>query len=249
MSLGRPALIIGTSLLLAALVGLPASSLERTVRAAPPAPIRVPGPLQGPLSGGPEVDCGDLLLNSDEFYDGGGYGWQYGGVQRPFYGAWAESYTATGEVCGAVFDFTRNSPPAGRRMDVYVWQDAGGRPGTVTCVEPEVDPGPVAWFPYVSRHVVPLSTGCCVESTWWIGFWGNWPGEHSDWLVAADQDSDYSQVPLMNIAPGLGYPTGWQNVSVVWGATSAVGIGAMVRPCGPTPTVSTTWGRVKTLYR
>lgn len=249
MTLGRPAPSIGTSLLLATLVSLMAPSLERSVGATTPAPARVAGPLHGPLTGGVDIDCGDFLMNSDGLYDGGGYAWQYNGVQRPFYGAWAESYGATGEVCSAVFDFTRLDPGVAKRMDVYVWDDLGGQPGPIVCVVYDVDPGPIDSFPNVSRHQIEMPAGCCVDSEWWIGFWGNWPGERSDWFVGADQDSDYSRMPLTNIAPGLEYPSGWQYVSVVWGATAAVGIGAMIRPCEPTPTVATTWGRVKALYR
>ena len=54
---------------------------------------------------------------------------------------------------------------------------------------------------------------------------------------------------MTNIAPGIGYPTGWQNVSVTWGPTQALGIGAEVTPCDPVPTMESSWGRVKSLYR
>ncbi|MEZ4651972.1 MAG: hypothetical protein R3E97_24860 [Candidatus Eisenbacteria bacterium] len=210
---------------------------------------QVPGPLQEVLIPMPESDCGELLINSDEAYDGGGYAWSYGGVQAPYYGAFGERYSVAGEVCGAVFDLTRILPSAGRTMDVYVWQDQGGLPGVVACVEYGVDPGTIAWFPSVSRHTISLSSVCCVESPWWVGYWGNWPGMLSDWYVGADQDNGSSGFPFTNVAPGIGYPTGWQNVSVTWGPTSALGIGALVRPCEPTPVGGSSWGAIKALYR
>ena len=55
-------------------------------------------------------------------------------------------------------------------------------------------------------------------------------------------------VVLTNIAPGIGFPTGWNDVSVVWGPTVALGIGAEVLPCEPTPTKTTSWGAIKALY-
>ena len=73
---------------------------------------------------------------------------------------------------------------------------------------------------------------------------GTGPG----WWVGADLDGP-GGFPYTNIAPGIGFPTGWQDVSVLWGPTQALGIGAEVLPCDPVPTVGTTWGRIKALLR
>ncbi len=54
--------------------------------------------------------------------------------------------------------------------------------------------------------------------------------------------------PFTCIAPGIGYPTGWQDVDTVFGPTRAVGIGTWVRE-PPTPVQEKSWGAVKALYR
>ncbi len=51
-----------------------------------------------------------------------------------------------------------------------------------------------------------------------------------------------------NIAPGIGYPTGWQPTDVVWGPTQSIGIGAWAGE-GGSRIVNTTWGRIKDIYR
>jgi hypothetical protein len=85
------------------------------------------------------------------------------------------------------------------------------------------------------------------QQQWWVGFWGNWPGELQGWLIGADLDGPGS-APKTNIAPGIGFPTGWQNVSVAFGPTRALAIGAEIVECQPTPAKQSTWGIVKALY-
>lgn len=189
--------------------------------------------------------CGTIVLNADGEYEAA-FHWQYDGVQPPYYGAFAECYTVDGEVCAAVFDFTRADPPAPGRLDAYVWADQAGEPGEVTCMVAGVDPGPIASWPMASRHSIPLPDGCCVSGDWWVGYWPEWPGNDALWSTTADLD--LIGCPFTNIAPGIGFPTGWQNVSVVWGPHGSLGIGAEVIPCEPTPIVQSTWGRIKTLY-
>ena len=192
--------------------------------------------------------CDSLLFTADRIYDLNAYGWWYDGVQPPYYGAFAEQYDAAGELCDAVFDFTQTGNAHGALMDVYVWADDGNVPGEVLYLVTDVDPGPIAWYPDFSRHTAPL-WGAEVSGLWWVGFWGNWPGEIGDWFIAADGDGPRPGRPSTNVAPGIGYPTGWQNVSVAWGATQALGIGATIRPSEPTPVNRTTWGGVKALFR
>ena len=52
--------------------------------------------------------CGSLLLTSDETYESG-WGWQYGGVTHPYYGAFAECYFESVALCAAVFDLTKGA--------------------------------------------------------------------------------------------------------------------------------------------
>ncbi|MCC7143280.1 MAG: hypothetical protein IT349_14370 [Candidatus Eisenbacteria bacterium] len=191
--------------------------------------------------------CGTLLFTADGTYENG-IAWSYGGIRSPFYGAFAECYTGAAEVCTAVFDFTQIGLQFDTRMDVYLWDDAGGCPGNVLCLMAGVDPGPIAFWPTVSRHEIELA-GCCVPETWWIGYWRDEIGGAAGWFSAIDVDGAASGCAKTCIAPGIGYPAGWQDASIVWGPMSAIGIGARVRPCDPVAVEQKSWGGVKALYR
>lgn len=196
---------------------------------------------------GASEPCGDVLLNADGRVEAG-YAWQGEGVQEPYYGAFAECYSGEAAVCAVFFDFSQVSESqSGQTMDVFVWDDANGEPGAILAVVSDVDPGPIASWPDFSRHSVTVPELPCTESAWWVGYWGDWPGESYGWAIGADLDGP-GGCPLTNIAPGIGLPSGWQNVSVVWGPTTALDIGAEVLECSPTPIVTSSWGRVRALY-
>ena len=180
--------------------------------------------------GRPDPECGTLLWHADGSVEGG-YTWQYGGVVPPYYGAFAERYEGEWEVCAQVFGFGRLSYYPERLMDVYVWDDAEGNvPGDVLCLTTGVDPGPIANWGNISYHRVEIGPGCCTGEVWWTGFWGDWPGALPGWLVGADLDGPGGGRPVTNVAPGVGYPSGWQDVMVVWGPTQALFLGAEVIP-------------------
>jgi hypothetical protein len=106
----------------------------------------------------------------------------------------------------------------------------------------------LAGWPMIARNVFTLPEPVCVEGTWWIGYWADYSG----WIpffVAADVDGPGGGSPLTKIAPGQGYPTGWQDVAVRWGPTAALGIGAEVDSCPPTPVEGATWGSIKVMFR
>ncbi len=204
------------------------------------------GDAGGVLVKGREL-CGPVLIHSDDVYESA-FGWQYGGVQAPTYGAFAECYTGTGQICAAVFDLTRVSgdlPPA--TMDAYVWEDGGGIPGSVLCVATGHEPAPIAFWPQTSREEVPFPD-CCVSGQWWIGYWPNWPGEIARWYVAVD-DTNERGCTQTSYAPGIGYPTGWHDVTQAFGSAQSLGIGAELVSCSPTPVRGETWSRVKAIYR
>lgn len=195
------------------------------------------------FSGG--SDCGTLLFNADATYETA-YAWQYEGIAPPYYGAFAECFHGPAEVCALICDLTGSGLPADSDMDVYIWADAGNVPGAVLVALPEV---PVGVPPYGSfrRYVVPLPNGPCIADRAWAGLRGNMDG-NALWYVGADYDGP-GGCPMTNIAPGLGYPTGWRDVSVVWGPTAAVGIGVEVLPCEPVPIEEQSWGEIKRLYQ
>lgn len=190
--------------------------------------------------------CGVLSMNADGTYENG-YCWQYGGVVAPNYGAFAECYAGNGKVCSVDLDLTQVGGFFGQTLDAYVWGDAGGAPGNVLCLKAGVNPGAPAFWPSLSRHAIALDDGCCVNGAFWAGYWGNWPGASCAFFIGADLDG-FGGCPYTNIAPGIGFPTGWNNVSVAWGPTQAIGIGVELTDCGPVATDATTWGAIKNLF-
>jgi hypothetical protein len=191
--------------------------------------------------------CGTLLFNSDGGYENG-FAWQYGGTVAPDYGSFAESYSTPGmQACSIVLDLTQTGYQAGQTLDAYAWGDAGGVPGAVLNVSTGATPGTIAFWPSLSRHAFSLTPNNNCGDTTWTGYWGNWPDAHSGWFVGADTNG-FGGTPLTNIAPGIGYPTGWNNVSIVWGPTQAIGCGGEFVSCD-VPVEEATWGQIKNLYK
>ncbi|MEZ4648231.1 MAG: hypothetical protein R3E97_05480 [Candidatus Eisenbacteria bacterium] len=198
------------------------------------------------LESGTAGSCGWIKFNADRTYENS-YAWQYGGVVPPMYGAFVEIYDSYRETpCAIVLDLTQTGGDAGQTLDLYAWSIVAGLPGQVLGIRTGVDPGPIATWPSVSEHVLEFSSDCA--DSMFLGFWGNWPGGPSGWFVGADLDG-FGGCPMTNIAPGIGYPTGWQNVSIVWGPTQAIGIGGEFIECGPVPVQESSWGKVKALFR
>jgi hypothetical protein len=188
-------------------------------------------------------NCGTLLFNANGTYENG-YAWRYGGITPPCFGAFAECYTGATRVCSVSFDFSAIGTQDGQSMDIYIFNDVGGFPGPVVA-SLRVTPGPVALWPGVSRHSFALSSDCTAND-WWVGYWGDWPGQIQGWFVGADLDG-FGGCSATNVAPGIGYPTGWHDVSVIWGPTQALGIGAEVNGC-TTSVIDSSWGRIKRLF-
>ncbi len=187
-----------------------------------------------------------LFLNADGSYENG-FAWQYGGSVPPYYGAFAEGYNASGNVCGAQFMFsTLSGYYYGQTLDAYVWDAAGGNPNNVLSVTTGVAITPPALWPNISTHDIDVADAG-VAGDFFVGFWGNWPGLLCGWFIAADLDG-FGGMPRTNIAPGIGYPTGWNDPSTIWGPTQAMGIGAYLGEGGPVPTETKTWGQIKNLY-
>lgn len=198
------------------------------------------------IPSGDENPCpgSELLCNHDGSFENG-YAWQYGGVVAPYYGAFAEGYNASGNLCGMQFHFTTVSGLyANQAFDVYAWDSDGVNPNNVLSVTVNLHvPMPAIW-PNISAHDI-NSDDVAVAGDFFVGYWGNWPGLLTGWYIAADLDG-FGGLPRTNIAPGIGYPTGWQDPSIVWGPTQALGICAYVG--GPIPVEETTWGAIKALY-
>jgi len=183
-----------------------------------------------------------LFLNFDGSAENG-YCWQYGGIVPPYYGAFAECYDGTGTICGIQLHLTGIGNPC-NTLDAYVWGDQQGVPGNVLGMTTGLNPCPVATWPSISTHDIAI-TGVAVSGAYWIGYWSDNSAQGCGYFVAADTDG-FGGCPMTNIAPGIGYPTGWNNASTIWGPTQSLGIGAWLGSGPPpNPTVNTTWGRVK----
>ena len=167
---------------------------------------------------------GALHYNHNGSFENG-YAWQYDGVVPPYYGCFGEAYDlgAVTVHCGAYW-LTQIGYFTGQRADCYVWEGGVTRPpGAVVGVVTGVLFSGIAYWPSISQHDVDLNIDVTGEFT--VGYWGNWPGSGPcGWYVAADLDGEQGH-PWTNIAPGIGYPTGWQDPSIVWGYTPALGIG------------------------
>jgi hypothetical protein len=188
---------------------------------------------------------GTLDLN----YDGtaeNGYCWQYAGIGAPYYGAFAECYSASGGVCGIELFLTGVGYPC-NNLTLYVWEDAAGIPGNVLSSTPGVNPCPVSTWPVVNAEDFAIAN-TAVNGNFWVGYWSDDSAQPCGYFIGADLDGCGRGCPFTNIAPGIGYPTGWNNVSIVWGQTAAIGIGAWVGGGAPVPTKLTTWGRIKNMY-
>jgi hypothetical protein len=159
-------------------------------------------------------------------------------------GSFAEGFTGDGVVTSvAVFLTTANSNSI-PRPDIYVWESVDSSPGPVIAVVPDVHWGPIAFWPAVNRHEVAITAP--VTGAFFAGIWPNYGDDI--YYVAADTNGPGGQ-PRTKVPEGQAWPVGWYDVDqVVEGGAQAMGIEVQVES-NPTPVRSTTWGRVKAMYR
>ncbi|MBD3237405.1 MAG: hypothetical protein GF330_11925 [Candidatus Eisenbacteria bacterium] len=207
----------------------------------------------------PTSNCaiGSLCRNDDGSAENG-YSWDFAGTQEPYYGAFAESYDlGPGTVsCGAYW-FTQIGYFYGRPMDAYVWEGGvTGEPGAVLCMLPQVVPTNVPFWPDCGKN--DFSLDCDVTGEFTVGYWADFSDHAQEWFICADENGPGGH-PWTCIAPGIGYPSGWQPVTVVFEECRSLLIGAHFIPREPSgveelpidapPAISSAWGRVKTLFR
>jgi len=198
------------------------------------------------IGGGLDECTGTLVYNHDYTFENG-YAWQYGGVEPPYYGAFAEGFAqdAANIQCVALW-LTDVGYYMGGPCDVYVWEGGvSGMPGAVLTVMTGVDPGAPAFWPSISQHDVDIPDYSFAGGEMTVGYWGDWPGMLTQWYCAADLDG-FGGNPWTNLAPGSSYGTGWTDPSVVWGTTQSMGLG-FYWDMG-TPAESATWGSIKALF-
>ena len=73
-----------------------------------------------------------------------------------------------------------------------------------------------------------------------------WATTSPGYIVAADLDGAGGH-PWTYIAPGIGYPTGWNDPSIIWGTTQSLGLGGVFSGCSPAE--SRSWGSMKALFQ
>ncbi len=173
--------------------------------------------------------------------------WHYGGIQPPYYGAFGEAYdlgAVTIECLSLWLTNTGNYVP-GASLDAYIWE--GGltsEPGAVVMVVTEVDPCEPALWPEISQHDIAMEAPVVGEFT--VGYWAHFSEMWCAWYLASDLDGPQGK-PWDCIAPGQGYPSGWQPSQIVWGSMSCWGLGGYYTE-GGTPVQSATWGSLKSIF-
>jgi hypothetical protein len=192
---------------------------------------------------------GTLFVNHDGSFENG-YAWQYGGSIAPYYGAFGEGYNlgAGGVCCEAFWAFTLPGYFFGQSADAYVWAGGAGSgaPGAVLGMVPGNVLTNVPNWPTCAENDITMNVAVTGEFT--VGLWGNWPGALCGYFTSADLNG-FGGYPWTNIAPGIGYPTGWNDPSIVWGATQSMGIGVYFgQDCTTVPADPQTWGSIKALF-
>jgi hypothetical protein len=157
------------------------------------------------------------------------YAWQYGGVAPPYYGAFAEGFQEPGILdCVDLFVTTLPGYYYSQTVDIYVWGSEDGNPSNVLSMTPGVILSNVPSWPTVAENSVTVHQ-VALPHEYFVGYWGNWPGEQCGWYIGADLNGP-GGLPRTNVAPGVGYPTGWTDPSEIWGHTAALGIGVWIEP-------------------
>jgi len=195
----------------------------------------------------PGSECPDSLYVNHDWSFENGFAWGYGGVVAPYYGAFGEGFDmGAGEVTYGAFWFTQVGNYFGSPIDVYLWEGGvSGPPGAVLWVDYGASiPGAIGIWPQVSQHDIEI--GCPVSGEVTVGYWADFSASINEFYIAVD-DNGPGGHPWTNIAPGIGYPTGWQNPSVVWGACQSLGLGVYFVETF-SPVEPRTWGRLKALF-
>lgn len=191
-------------------------------------------------------DCtAPLYMNHDGSFENG-YCWSYNGIQPPYYGAFGEAFDlGVGNIeCIAMY-LTQQGNFNGHPLDAYVWE--GGvtaPPGAVISMVGGLVPSNIPFWPAVGQN--DFEVGVFWEGEFTVGYWADFSSVVPQWFIAADLNG-FGGFPWTNIAPGIGYPTGWNDPSIVWGGTQSLGFGVYFGT-GSSPVEEATWGEIKSLF-
>jgi hypothetical protein len=189
---------------------------------------------------------------------------QLGGVAPPYYGAFAEAFAGRREdylIHDIVLWVTQVGDWGGEPLDLYVWEGGmSGPPGLVLYHGSGRTLASVPMWPLVAENRLRLASPL-PDGDFAVGYWADFAGEACTWYVAADRTGEPGH-PWVNVAPGIGFPTGWHHPEVLWPPpVRSLGIGVVVVPFGTgvaerdpegdlrgEPVIST-WGQIKELNR
>jgi hypothetical protein len=198
---------------------------------------------------GPARECsgGTLIHNHDGSFESG-YAWQYSGCAPPYYGAFGEGYDlGAGTIACAAFWLSTlpNMLYTPDNADCYVWEGGvDAAPGAVLGMVTGPRMTNIPWWPAVGQNDVEMDV--LVTAPFTMGYWGPWPEASAWYFCAADQNGPGGH-PWTCIAPGIGYPSGWQDPAVVWPNAKSMGCGVYFEQS--TPAESETWGAIKAMFR
>lgn len=198
-----------------------------------------------PSTDDPPCD-GTFMINGDEDWENA-WAWDPAGNVPPDFGGFADGYVGTGTVCG-IRAYLTTIPGyfnGDETADAYVYESDGVNPTTVLSVTVDIDIEEPGHWPEISTHEIEVPP-TQVDGDFFVYLWGNYP-DGRGWFVAADYNGPPG-LPRTKVAPGLGYPEGWQDVEILWGETAAMGVGVYL-DTDPSPVESPTWGRIRSLFR
>ncbi len=188
-----------------------------------------------------------LYYNHDGSFENG-YCWQMGGVvPGTTYGAFGEGFDlGQGLVeCAAIW-VTQTGSWFGQPVDIYLWSGGvTGVPGDVMWVNTGQQFQQIGFWPSITQN--DFEIGYCLDGEFTVGYWADFSTDVCGWYIASDEDG-FGGYPWTNVAPGIGFPTGWQSPAVVWGVCQSLGFGVYFEEGGMTPVESATWGEIKSLF-
>ena len=191
-------------------------------------------------------ECGGTYIQNCDGTFEYAYLWNYGGIVPPYYGAFGEAYDVgcISIECASLF-LTTAGGGFGEAIDLFIWE--GGistAPGAVHTMLTTLIPYNVPYWPTIGQN--DFEVGCTVSGEFTLGFWSNNP-YFNPYFIASDENGPGGH-PWTNIAPGIGYPTGWNHPNVVWPDCQSLGIGFYVLEA-PSPVSVGTWGSIKALFK